>query len=345
VTRFFGSDVDGRAGGQLAAADNGALADAATLMARAVLHLMDLPTPIAPGDVSANASLIGELADCFAGDMACPLVRSLVPTGGGRSHGRVGIMNYAKWSEQTAAYPVINRVVWPTCDSLCRVRFIRDFFADRSPSKVTREDGACQIDTQCRGGEGEVCVGANLSGHGRCTTASARFIPAMSAAVDHDGVRNWVLHRSRLDPGDPVVCESRWFRRSLWAETFRQDDPRSFLAALITSICMCLGVLAFGLWFAPRARHEIAVQQLEGRCGEKAILEFGGVMLQQMLEREAARKTALGRAFEDEDPGEGDESDDDTYLSDDSFDADFDRAPASTSGPGDRASETTPLAR
>ena len=335
VTQFFGSDLDDRARG-LTAVESGALAEAATLLARAVLHLMDLPTPIPLASVAANASLVEELADCFSGDMACPLVRSLVPTGDERSHGRVGLVSWDSWNEQAAAYPVINRIVWPTCDAECRVRFVRDFFADRSAGKVVAEaEAKCQIDTQCDGDVGEVCVGATLKGAGKCTVASARFIPAISPALEHDGDRTWLVSASKLDPGDPLVCESRWYRSSLVAEMYGQDDPASILAALVTSVCICIGLTVFGVWATPRIRHEIAVQQLEGRCGERAALEFGGVMLRQMLEKEAARRAALAQIEDQADEG----SDDDDLDEDD----DSDDTP-SPSSPSAEATETTPLA-
>ncbi|KAK3159038.1 hypothetical protein QOZ80_2AG0144890 [Eleusine coracana subsp. coracana] len=88
-------------------------------------------------------------------------------------------------------------------------RFVWNFLADRTSASAGNKSsctGKCND-------EGEVCVGAEVEGGGRCVISTTRYVPAYSTRVKFEGNVWQVLPANSSDPmsaADPVWTESFW---------------------------------------------------------------------------------------------------------------------------------------
>lgn len=178
------------------------IAAAAALVARALyvlasgdsaLNLMEL------NSIKVNVSLVQELVGCLLTcdpGLSCGIIRSFIsPTGACASH-YVGVFIDSPAETQSPQY----------ADDTSR--FVWNFLADRTsiPKKNL---------TPCGGGcsSGEVCVGAETEGGGRCVVSTTRYVPAYSTRLKFENDLWHVMPANDSDPMgsvDPIWTESYW---------------------------------------------------------------------------------------------------------------------------------------
>ncbi|XP_039791374.1 nicastrin-like isoform X3 [Panicum virgatum] len=197
--RFYHSYLDNPAN-----VNSSSIAAAAALVARSlyilasadsVVDLMTLNT------IKVNVSLVEELIGCLLTckpGLSCGLVKSFIsPSSSSCPSHYVGVFLDDPSGTQFPSY----------ADDTSR--FVWNFLADRT-STLAGNKSSC---TGKCGDEGEVCVGAEVEGGGRCVVSTTRYVPAYSTRVKFEDNAWHVLPANSSDPMgvvDPVWTESYW---------------------------------------------------------------------------------------------------------------------------------------
>jgi len=197
--RFYHSYLDNPAN-----INSSSIAAAAALVARSlyilasadsVVDLMTLNT------IKVNVSLVEELIGCLLTckpGLSCGLVKSFIsPSSTSCPSHYVGVFLDDPSGTQFPSY----------ADDTSR--FVWNFLADRT-STLAGNKSSC---TGKCGDEGEVCVGAEVEGGGRCVVSTTRYVPAYSTRVKFEDNAWHVLPANSSDPMgvvDPVWTESYW---------------------------------------------------------------------------------------------------------------------------------------
>ncbi|CAL4885266.1 unnamed protein product [Urochloa decumbens] len=197
--RFYHSHLDNPAN-----INSSSIAAAAALAARSlyilasadsVVDLMTLNT------IKVNVSLVEELIGCLLTcnpGLSCGLVKSLIsPSSSSCPSHYVGVFLDDPSGTQFPSY----------ADDTSR--FVWNFLADRTSTSAGNKSsctGKC-------GDEGEVCIGAEVEGGGRCVVSTTRYVPAYSTRVKFEDNAWHVLPANSSDPMgvvDPLWTESFW---------------------------------------------------------------------------------------------------------------------------------------
>uniref|UniRef100_A0A0E0K513 Nicastrin n=1 Tax=Oryza punctata TaxID=4537 RepID=A0A0E0K513_ORYPU len=196
--RFYHSTLDGPAN-----INSSSIAAAAALIARSlyILASADLPIDlITLNAIKVNVSLVEELIGCLLKcdpGLSCGIVKSFIsPSNSCPSH-YVGVFQDLPAGTQFPSY----------ADDISR--FIWNFLADRT-SSLAGNSSSCT--GQCHG-EGEICVGAEVEGGGRCVVSTTRYVPAYSTRLKFEDNLWHILPVNSSDPfsaADPVWTESFW---------------------------------------------------------------------------------------------------------------------------------------
>lgn len=195
--------------------NSSSIAAAAALVARSLYILasddsvVDL---ITLNTIKVNVSLVEELIGCLLTcnpGLSCDLVKRFIsPSNPCPSH-YVGVFlddpsgtQFPSYAEDTS-------------------RFVWNFLADRTNSAGNKSSctGKC-------GDEGEVCVGAEVEGGGRCVVSTTRYVPAYSTRVKFEDNAWHVLPANSSDPmgaADPVWTESFW--NTIGLRVYAVQDP------------------------------------------------------------------------------------------------------------------------
>ncbi|KAG2661398.1 hypothetical protein PVAP13_1KG502900 [Panicum virgatum] len=163
--------------------------------ANSVVDLMTLNT------IKVNVSLVEELIGCLLTckpGLSCGLVKSFIsPSSTSCPSHYVGVFLDDPSGTQFPSY----------ADDTSR--FVWNFLADKT-STLAGNKSSC---TGKCGDEGEVCVGAEVEGGGRCVVSTTRYVPAYSTRVKFEDNAWHVLPANSSDPMgvvDPVWTESYW---------------------------------------------------------------------------------------------------------------------------------------
>eukprot|EP00850_Spirogloea_muscicola_P005384 SM000024S07846 [mRNA] locus=s24:834878:839764:- [translate_table: standard] len=198
-----------------------AITKAATIVARS-LHLLAGGTGDAAANIVCNSTLVEELLQCFLSSdpgLLCPLVADYITPSSTRASQYSGVFLGAPSQDPDPAY------IHDT------IRFAYNFLANKtSAAALETHDGlgsrgdpptSCSRTSECR--QGEVCVAARWNAKGVCMLSSARYIPAHSPRVKHDG-SGWLLLESEttMDAVDHVFTESFW--STLTVRAYLQDE-------------------------------------------------------------------------------------------------------------------------
>ncbi|OEL17070.1 Nicastrin [Dichanthelium oligosanthes] len=197
--RFYHSYLDNPAN-----INSSSIAAAAALAARSlyilasadsVVDLMTLNT------IKVNVSLVEELIGCLLTcnpGLSCGLVKSFIsPSSSSCPSHYVGVFLDDPSGTQFPSY----------ADDTSR--FVWNFLADKT-STLAGNKSSC---TGKCGDEGEVCIGAEVEGGGRCVVSTTRYVPAYSTRVKFEDNAWRVLPANLSDPMgvvDPVWTESYW---------------------------------------------------------------------------------------------------------------------------------------
>ncbi|KAG2661397.1 hypothetical protein PVAP13_1KG502900 [Panicum virgatum] len=188
--RFYHSYLDNPAAAALVARSLYILASA-----NSVVDLMTLNT------IKVNVSLVEELIGCLLTckpGLSCGLVKSFIsPSSTSCPSHYVGVFLDDPSGTQFPSY----------ADDTSR--FVWNFLADKT-STLAGNKSSC---TGKCGDEGEVCVGAEVEGGGRCVVSTTRYVPAYSTRVKFEDNAWHVLPANSSDPMgvvDPVWTESYW---------------------------------------------------------------------------------------------------------------------------------------
>lgn len=195
--------------------NSSSIAAAAALVARSLYILasddsvVDL---ITLNTIKVNVSLVEELIGCLLTcnpGLSCGLVKRFIsPSNPCPSH-YVGVFLDDPSGTQFPSY----------ADDTSR--FVWNFLADRTNSAGNKSSctGKC-------GDEGEVCVGAEVEGGGRCVVSTTRYVPAYSTRVKFEDNAWHVLPANSSDPmgaADPVWTESFW--NTIGLRVYAVQDP------------------------------------------------------------------------------------------------------------------------
>ncbi|AQK55162.1 Nicastrin-like precursor [Zea mays] len=195
--------------------NSSSIAAAAALVARSMYILasddsvVDL---ITLNTIKVNVSLVEELIGCLLTcnpGLSCGLVKRFIsPSNPCPSH-YVGVFLDDPSGTQLPSY----------ADDTSR--FVWNFLADRTNSAGNKSSctGKC-------GDEGEVCVGAEVEGGGRCVVSTTRYVPAYSTRVKFEDNAWHVLPANSSDPmgaADPVWTESFW--NTIGLRVYAVQDP------------------------------------------------------------------------------------------------------------------------
>ncbi|XP_078444632.1 Zn-dependent exopeptidases superfamily protein [Wolffia australiana] len=209
---------------------------AANLVARAT-YLLANGAAESANTIRVNSSLIEELAACLLScdpGLACPLVRRFISSAAICPSHYVGVfINDPSGSPPTANVDDTSRFVW-------------NFLAAKTGAAgSTCREGKCL-------GDGQVCVGLEADGIGRCHTSSTRYVPAYSPRLQYVG-GSWRLggvHESDPAGGvDPVWTESFW--NSISVRIYRAQSPG--FNRLVLNSGMLLTFLSYGAIVCARA--------------------------------------------------------------------------------------------
>ncbi|KAH7679830.1 nicastrin protein [Dioscorea alata] len=186
--------------------NSSSIAAAAILAARAIYILAtgDLTLNlIALNSIKINMSLVEELVACLLTcepGLSCALVKKFIsPSNTCPSH-YVGVFLGVPSNIKYVQYP---EYVDDTS------RFVWNFLADRTAAQTSN---ASSCTGECDG-EGEVCIGAEPEGIGRCMISTTRYIPAYSTRLTYEGNSWQVIPADASDSMglvDPVWTESYW---------------------------------------------------------------------------------------------------------------------------------------
>lgn len=144
--------------------NSSSVAAAAALVARALYILAngDLQVNLMTlNSIKVNVSLVEELIGCLLScepGLSCGIVKNFISPSSSCPNHYVGVFidsadtQYPEYADDTA-------------------RFVWNFFADRTstPSNTTSCTGKCS-------NAGEVCVGAEIEGNGRCVPSTTRYL-------------------------------------------------------------------------------------------------------------------------------------------------------------------------
>ncbi|KAM0949128.1 putative nicastrin [Dioscorea sansibarensis] len=179
---------------------------AAILAARAIYILAtgDLPLNlIVLNSIKINMSLVEELVGCLLTcepGLSCALVKKFIsPSNICPSH-YVGVFLGMPSSIKYVQYPEY-------ADDTSR--FVWNFLGDRTSAQTSN---ARSCTRECAG-EGEVCIGAEPEGKGRCMISTTRYIPSYSTRLTFEGSSWHVIPANASDTMalvDPVWTESYW---------------------------------------------------------------------------------------------------------------------------------------
>lgn len=196
---FYHSHLD-----TLSNVNSSSIAAAAALVARALYILAndgDLTLDLMVlNSIKVNVSLVEELVQCLLTcepGLSCGIAKNFIsPSSDCPSH-YVGVFSDSPSDTQ---YPVY-------ADDTSR--FVWNFLADRtSASKGSA--------SSCTGGcsnLGEICIGAEIEGKGRCVISTTRYVPAYSTRLAYKDDSWHVMPAYSSDPMgsvDPVWTESFW---------------------------------------------------------------------------------------------------------------------------------------
>ncbi|KAK3155217.1 hypothetical protein QOZ80_2BG0200390 [Eleusine coracana subsp. coracana] len=183
--------------------NSSSIAAAAALVARSLYILATAESPVnlmALNSIRVNVSLVEETIGCLlncAPGLSCGLVKKFIaPSKSCPSH-YVGVYLDDPSGTQFPSY----------ADDTSR--FVWNFLADRTSASAGNKSsctGKCND-------EGEVCVGAEVEGGGRCVISTTRYVPAYSTRVKFEDNVWQVLPANSSDPmsaADPVWTESFW---------------------------------------------------------------------------------------------------------------------------------------
>ncbi|KAL6912167.1 hypothetical protein ACP4OV_000972 [Aristida adscensionis] len=196
--RFYHSYLD-----RPANINSSSIAAAAALVARSLYILASADSPVdlmTLNNIKVNVSLVEEIIGCLLTcdpGLSCGLVKSFIaPSSSCPSH-YVGVFMDDPSGTQFPSY----------ADDTSR--FLWNFLADRTsslPGNRSSCTGKCS-------NEGEVCVGAEVEGGGRCVLSTTRYVPAYSTRLKFEGNAWHVRPVNSSDPmgaADPVWTESFW---------------------------------------------------------------------------------------------------------------------------------------
>ncbi|XP_072977133.1 nicastrin [Typha angustifolia] len=183
--------------------NSSSIAAAAALVARAlyILATDDLPLDLMTlNAIKVNVSLVEELVGCLLTcepGLSCGIVRKFIsPSNNCPSH-YVGVFLDSPSETQSPQY----------ADDTSR--FVWNFLADKTAIKkgnITPCVGECS-------NVGEICIGAEIEGKGRCVKSTTRYIPAYSTRLKFVDNSWHVLPANSSDTMgavDPVWTESFW---------------------------------------------------------------------------------------------------------------------------------------
>ncbi|XP_062222083.1 nicastrin [Phragmites australis] len=196
--RFYHSYLDSPAN-----INSSSIAAAAALVARSLYILASADSPVnlmTLNNIRVNVSLVEEIIGCLLTcnpGLSCGLVKSFIsPSNSCPSH-YVGVFLDSPSGTQFPSY----------ADDTSR--FVWNFLADRT-STLAGNKSSC---TGKCSDEGEVCVGAEVEGGGRCVVSTTRYVPAYSTRLKFEDNVWHVLPANSSDPmsaADPVWTESYW---------------------------------------------------------------------------------------------------------------------------------------
>nr|CAD1825288.1 unnamed protein product [Ananas comosus var. bracteatus] len=198
INRFYHSHLDDPSN-----INSSSIAAAAALVARSlyVLTAGDLPLNLmALNSIKVNVSLVDELIGCLLTcepGLSCGIVRKYIsPSNICPSH-YVGVFLDSPPDTQFPQY----------ADDTSR--FVWNFLADRTSIK---RDTSSSCAGECSN-VGEICIGVEIEGKGRCVKSTTRYVPAYSTRLKFED--NWwhVLPPNSSDPMgavDPIWTESFW---------------------------------------------------------------------------------------------------------------------------------------
>ncbi|TVU28440.1 hypothetical protein EJB05_19957 [Eragrostis curvula] len=183
--------------------NSSSIAAAAALVARSLYILASAESPVnlmTLNSIRVNVSLVQEIVGCLLTcdpGLSCGLVKRFIsPSKSCPSH-YVGVYLDDPSGTQFPSY----------ADDTSR--FVWNFLADRTSASVGNGSsctGKCNE-------EGEVCVGAEVEGGGKCVVSTTRYIPAYSTRLKFEDSVWHVLSVNSSDPmgaADPVWTESFW---------------------------------------------------------------------------------------------------------------------------------------
>eukprot|EP00898_Chlorokybus_atmophyticus_P007820 jgi/Chlat1/8039/Chrsp71S07509 len=208
----------------------------ATVLARTVHALAASPPTSSSNsalhltEISANATLVSELAECFLSNtpgMSCALSNHYITpqlTTRTASH-YVGVLVAPIDPSQPASVPFndMSRVVW-------------NFLAEKTASGGGEGEGVVECAGACEG-EGYICVGWRADAKGRCLNSTTKYVPAYSSSLLYDtNNARWTMSPQSRSRDDPVWTESYWQRYGVRA--FMQDSARLEIGVLVGGVAV-----------------------------------------------------------------------------------------------------------
>ncbi|XP_008789257.2 nicastrin isoform X2 [Phoenix dactylifera] len=198
TNQFYHSHLDNSSN-----VNSSSIAAAAALVARALYILAsgDLTLDLmALNSIKVNVSLVEELVQCLLTcepGLSCGIVRSFIsPNNNCPSH-YVGVFLDQPSDTQYPGY----------ADDTSR--FVWNFLADRTS---TPKGNAISCTGRCSN-LGEICIGAEIEGKGRCMISTTRYVPAYSTRLTFKDNSWHVMPANASDPMgsvDPIWTESFW---------------------------------------------------------------------------------------------------------------------------------------
>ncbi|KAF3331598.1 nicastrin [Carex littledalei] len=180
------------------------VAAAAALVARALYILANGDATLdlmALNDIKVNVSLVEELVGCFLTcepGLSCELVRRYIsPIYGDCPSHYVGVFQDTPSATEKPSY----------VDDTSR--FLWNFLADMTSES---RDGTGSCTGEC-GNVGDMCIGAEIEGGGKCVVSTTRYVPAYSTRLRYENNIWHVLPANPTDSMesvDPVWTESFW---------------------------------------------------------------------------------------------------------------------------------------
>ncbi|KAJ4764059.1 Nicastrin [Rhynchospora pubera] len=193
------------------------VAAAAALVARALYIIANGDATLdlmALNDIKVNVSLVEELVGCLVTcepGLSCELVgRYISPSNGDCPSHYVGVFQDTPSASQKPSY----------VDDTSR--FLWNFLADMT--SATR-DGTDSCTGDCSN-VGDVCIGSETEGGGKCVISTTRYVPAYSTRLKYENNIWHVLPANPSDPMesvDPVWTESYW--NTIGLRVYKVESP------------------------------------------------------------------------------------------------------------------------